>query len=386
MTLVPAKAGGWNEEDTLTSDEMNALQVELLKAIDGQDGGTYDLLSALTFTGAAVNFEGDVTIASLLTVLAGGSLVVAEDGEATIADGANLTFASGSTLTADAGSDLNISGQLDIRPGGQLVVRGGANMALNTGSVLTVEDDATINLAGDLILSGDGNIIVGDDALIIMQGGSILQLQEGSTLSVQALANMTVAATGAITLDRARDVRVADESFTVNVLLTPVGVGYDSGNPIWSYGNDNTLNRFAWIQRIATLGAQNFVTFGLPLRPGDVVTGFIVRVEGGFGGAHGDVPENQPIARLVEIDSDGNVTPIHSKADAQGSLAGYDGVHNITSDVLAHPVAGSVNGRVYMQVLGESGTDAAANKLAILRITVSGTRKTLTGDANTEYR
>jgi hypothetical protein len=395
--LAPAKSGGWNTEDLLLSDELNHLQAELLKAIDGVGGGTYELLEPLVFSGSAsitfgndvtfdgeVDFTGPISFSGNVTHEAGTVVTLAEESGAFEEDGARLVLGATARIRLNArafiefaddayasfleGSTLNLDGLLHMT---------GGEMRLSSGELNLQGASASITNGSSVNVGSLGSIVIGAGSLTI-----------AGTQTVGATGLINVVSGGRIRAARARDIVIDDEAFTVSLLLTPIGVGYDSGNPIWTYGNDGGLTRFAWIQRLTTLGAQNFIAFALPLRPGDVITSFNVRVQGTFAGTgRGALPENQPIARLVEMDSDGNVSVIHQKADAQGSPGAYDAAHNIVSDVgLSHPVAGGASGRLLMQVLGESGDDAVADKRAILRITVSGTRKTLTGDSNTEYR
>lgn len=85
MTLTLAKAGGWSVGEILTSDQMDHIQSELIKAIDGVGGGAYNPSANVTIGGAAEwRFDNDVR------------------------------FRTGSQLLTDSGSQSDFSGQVDF--------------------------------------------------------------------------------------------------------------------------------------------------------------------------------------------------------------------------------------------------------------------------------
>lgn len=99
MTLADPKVGGWANHERLASSEMNAIRTELLKAVDGVGGGTYNLSGPLIFDGDT--FRIDET----LYINLGADLIV--DGD--------VTLRTGSTLTLDAGSawEVNSNGEFN---------------------------------------------------------------------------------------------------------------------------------------------------------------------------------------------------------------------------------------------------------------------------------
>lgn len=76
MTLSLIKPGGWAFGDLLDEDQMNDLQDELIKAIDGVDGGSYTLGGVLTVGGANIHFTGNVFVDDDLLLGTGGSTTV----------------------------------------------------------------------------------------------------------------------------------------------------------------------------------------------------------------------------------------------------------------------------------------------------------------------
>jgi hypothetical protein len=85
VTLTLAKAGGWSIGEILTSDQMDHIQSELIKAIDGSGGGSYSPSANVTIGGAA-EWRFDNTV----------------------------RFRTGSDLLTDAGSQSDFSGQVDF--------------------------------------------------------------------------------------------------------------------------------------------------------------------------------------------------------------------------------------------------------------------------------
>lgn len=73
MTIPLIKPGGWAFGDILDEDQLNDLQDELIKAIDGVDGGSYTLSAPLSIDGAPVSFGSDVTVGDDLILTAAGS-------------------------------------------------------------------------------------------------------------------------------------------------------------------------------------------------------------------------------------------------------------------------------------------------------------------------
>jgi hypothetical protein len=109
----------------------NAIGVQLVKAVDGVDGGTYTLGSALRFQGA------DVEINAGLEVLAAGEINVQSGGLLNILSGGIIDILSGGQLEVSSGAAVTVvsGGLIDILAGG----------ALETNQVedLTIDDDST---------------------------------------------------------------------------------------------------------------------------------------------------------------------------------------------------------------------------------------------------
>ena len=123
MTLALANPLGWAFGEILTSSQQNALQNEVIKALDGVNGGSYTLATALTLLGAGLSLGG---VNHQVT------------GTLSVVNTALLTLLSGGTLTAAAGSTTNLQGTTNVS--GTTTVSGPT----------TVSDPVT--------LSGDGHV------------------------------------------------------------------------------------------------------------------------------------------------------------------------------------------------------------------------------------
>lgn len=95
MTLTAAKVGGWSIGEILTSDQVDHMDAEIVKAVDGTDGGTYNPSANLIFGGA-----GEVRINNVLRILTGADFIVDSGGTATFNELA--TFNDGALFDSDA--------------------------------------------------------------------------------------------------------------------------------------------------------------------------------------------------------------------------------------------------------------------------------------------
>lgn len=108
MTLTAANIGGWSLNEILTSAQMNHLQSELVKALDGEGGGSYVLTAPL-------NLDGDeLQIEDTLRMQAGSALVISGTAVMTAASSSIVDFDSGSFLNISAGADMNIEAGADV--------------------------------------------------------------------------------------------------------------------------------------------------------------------------------------------------------------------------------------------------------------------------------
>jgi hypothetical protein len=354
--LTPAKSGGWNSEDLLTSDEVNHLQAELLKAIDGEGGGTYELLAALIFSAAGAGvefanetlFSGAASVTSTLTIEASAELILAASGAATVHGTA--TFAAGAILALTGGADMTLGNNSTI--------------SLASGALLTIADGADITLSGDMTVTGTGDIIVEDNALVTFKDGSGLDIEDGATLNLQgdltmpATGTVTVASGATVQLARARDLKVASESYLLLIALTPA-----FGSEGWS--REPTSLGARWMMASAD---GSTLYFPLLAPAGDVITSITASIDGGIDGGHsGTPPTDMPIIELVELDLAGTVDIIARRVDPAVGPA-YDDAHDVTINSGAHAVGGhswphTCSGApLYVRVISEGpGGNAQAN-------------------------
>lgn len=97
MTLAPAKPGGWSLNEILTSAQLNALQAEVVKAIDGASGGSYT-------PAAPLSLDGTINIA-------GGTLNVKTGADAIVESGGDLRIKTGAIATVEDIGTLRVADQ-----------------------------------------------------------------------------------------------------------------------------------------------------------------------------------------------------------------------------------------------------------------------------------
>lgn len=127
MTLTAAKVGGWAIGEILTSDQMDFLQAELLKALDGVGGGSYTLGANLTLAGA-----GELRLDNVLRVRTGADLFV--DAGAAFAFNAPGAFNADVDFTADLTFDA--AGTSSYDAGHPITYGALADLLVNSNSVL----------------------------------------------------------------------------------------------------------------------------------------------------------------------------------------------------------------------------------------------------------
>lgn len=149
MTLTKARTtpGGFTNGTKLDESELDHLQDELIKAVDGSGGGSYTLTDALTIGGDTVTIEdlevdgsfGATTASSIVLNSTGGSVVVtagngdanltstnyfarlrSTNSQAEVTAGAKVVITAGTELDIEGATlDFDISGAADIRVGSE---------------------------------------------------------------------------------------------------------------------------------------------------------------------------------------------------------------------------------------------------------------------------
>jgi hypothetical protein len=360
MTLVAVKPGGWDVEEVLTSDQMNALQVELLKAIDGAAGGSYTLTAPLVLDGEAVQFAAT----------------------ATVLDGATLELDDGATLVANDGSIIAVDGgaELNVEDGGEVNVRDGGRIDIEAGADINVTGDINVPTGGEINIKDGGRIDVEENGGINLLDGAALHAIDGSLITLDGTVNMT--ATGELNLASGADIIGADgaqihvfdaedllidSSSLVAFRLTMVPVFIEEstpGTPDWVAEIGGT-----WLMKT---GAGGHILFPLPLRVGDVLVTLRMRIDGsaGPGSNHGSEPGDLPALELIRVDANGVTTSIQTVVDPTTG-ASYGSAHNVSMSggLLPHTILAS--DVYYVRVLAEGPTGGIANATRLCSI--SGT-------------
>lgn len=363
MALTAANPGGWSLHEVLTSPQVNHLQNELLKAVDGVNGGTYTLASPLEFAGA------DVRIAADLEVLSGGE----------------INIQSGAALNVLAGGVLDFSGDLHISSGGELIVESGGLVTFENGSDAVVENTALVDLLGTLDVNGTGSIEVrAGGAINVTSGGDInvtsadvhinggaQVLVDGSILlsatgNLQSNGGDVILATGSLLtlqggasalIEDAEDIVINDAIEGFRTMLVATGAVFG-----WEH---HISTEMTWEQNDVT--AAWGIMFPLAVRPGDTLIDLFVGINPENG--HGALPATMPQIQIVRAALDGSLTPLATRADTSASTGTYEPDHfivlsNASIDSGAMPILAN-DSPIYVIVQGEAG----ANSIAGLEVT-----------------
>lgn len=328
MTLSKPKSGGWAANELLTSSEMNLLQDELVKAVDGVDGGTYTLTAILVFAGFDVQFS------STARVLTGGSMIF------------------------DVGSSLAMSGTMTIAGTGIANMLGASTLNLAATSRITLTDDAKLQLNTDTAIELVGNAAVNVEAgcNVTFESSSLLDLKAGSLLLAQTSAE--------IRLDRSTALTVSGSTLTdFRLPLVPVNGDGSSGQAFEFTPPDG------WIQR-STAGSAHGLVVPLRVSAGDVLDEITLSLNGsnlGFGAGHGaTLPSVQVTLEVIRVGLAGGAIVVATLEGTAGSAAAYDATHTIVLSAMAHTVIATE--AYYVRVLGEEGAGAVIDTTRILSI------------------
>ena len=379
MSLTAANPGGWSLNEVLTSAQMTHLQNELLKAIDGVNGGTYTLASPLQFAGADVRIAADLEVISggeiniqsggALNVLAGGiidfsgDLHISSGGELVVENGGLLTMQNGSDMTVAGTALIDLLGTLDVNGTGSIEVNGGGAINVTSGGDINVTSaDVTINGGGQILLNG-GGLIIGATGFIQANGGDIA-LASGSFINASAGAGINV--------DDAEDITIAASNETFSTLLVPVGaaLGWDMA-PLGG-------GRISWEQN--DVSAARTIVFPLAIPPGDDLVNLFIGLNAENG--HAGLPATMPKCEIVRCDVEGTFTVLATSTDSS-NLVDYEDWHFILLqsgflDSGAMPILATVE-PLYAIVYGEFGANAIIG-LEITSITGNITARSYRGD------
>lgn len=376
MSLAAANPGGWSLNEVLTSTQMTFLQNELLKAIDGVNGGTYTLTAPLSFAGAAVRFAAD------LEVLGTGQINVQSGAEINVLGGARLDVESGAGLHLDIGAELDIDADTDLNAAavftvhgeialatsgpGELSVASGAIINVNSGGRVDLNNGSEMNVEGTGHIDIEGSIEVTTGTVNVFSATGV-SLQSGGRLNALAGSQVIVSAGALMRIEDANELTINASAEGYRLTMTPAF--HDPLVP-WQPTSDASGLR-GWFQ--FDVAARRDIWFALPVVPGDTVIDVFARVNGdpAAGIAHGGVlPTNVPTVELISVDLDG-VRHVHATKNDPTLGASYDSVHNIvlqngttTTGTMPH-LAGA--DPLYVRVRGEQGGSATPG-LALLSI------------------
>jgi hypothetical protein len=159
-------------------------------------------------------------------------------------------------------------------------------------------------------------------------------------------------------------------------LPVPISSGRlnENNDGVWQFrqgsGSDYWLN-----STIGSIAAE--VIFPLPpslVPPGCTVTNARIYVDGSIGAAHGGNVQFPPTLLFEEYEGSlGTRTYQVSQVDTTGGVlaSGYDSIHFWDLPINRTFTIGDITKRWILKVIGESGTNSAASKLALYHLSIS---------------
>ncbi len=326
---------------------LGLIAAELLKAVDGEGGGTY------TLDGDDLEFTGSATF---------------------ILDcAAQLT--AGKVFAIDGHLDLSSSGRINLASGAVIGLNSGATLIAGSGALIELDSGAALNATSGSIIS------VGNGAQLDVANGGIIDLANNSTVELHSGALFAVDSGGIVIFARAADLKVASETCFWRSPMVPQWITLYSNagvvTPAWAV-NDEAASG-GW--DLNDVGAANMIRFPLNRLPGDILTSISMSLNGAAGVGHGGNISGMtmPKIQLVKVSSVGVKTILASATDASASAAAYDADHSVTLDSGTDTVGGmpvTVTGDpLFLEVIGEHGTNAVATTLRLNSIFGQSTSK-----------
>lgn len=345
----------------------NGLATELVKAIDGVDGGTYTLGSVLRFEGADVQIAADLEVVSggEINVQAGGLLNITGDiqvknaGDINVESGGDVHLASGAGLEIDSGAVFLLQGTQNVDSTGVFSLEtAGAQMLVKSGTFISIASGGSIEVAG----------------VLNVNSGGVQNVNSGGRINIESGGSIDVNAGGSITIEDQNDLLINDNGFTARLGMTPAWIESDAGTLTWD--RDPGTPGGDLIQ--TNVGAARIVAFPVCLPPGDDILTISVMLNGNLGAGHASLPGTMPSVSLVSVDVAGTQTTIDTVADSSASVGAYDANHLVTLTLGAPETIDG--GEAYsIVVTGEAGANSVANTLAIRSILVTGTARSFRG-------
>jgi hypothetical protein len=355
----------------------NGLSTELVKAIDGVNGGTYTLGSVLRFEGADVQIAADLEVVNggEINVQAGGLINIT--GDIQVKSSGDINVESGGDINVESGGDIHlVSGAgLELDPGAVFLLEGTQNV---TGQI-NLLSGADLDLASGSTLTNGGAITTSTGATLTVDSGGFLTINGLQTVN----GSIDVNAGGSITIEDQNDLLINSDAVNVRLCMTPTWIETATG---LTWDRTAASPGGALIQTQVDATAQYIAMFPLALPPGDDITAVTVMLHGTIGsaGSHADLPGLMPQVALISVDAAGTQTTISAAAapndgvDASASQAAYDANHTVIwAPASTLTVSGS--NAYYVLVLGEAGSDSQANSLGIRSITVSAVARSFRG-------
>lgn len=359
MTLPLIKPAGWDEEDPLTSDEMNAFQAALVRALDGQDGGTYDLQDDLVFTGdGVVVIDNELSIEPGATLDMDGTLALGGQtdltGQFDVESTGDINVKSGGDINVQSGGavDVESGGRVNVLSGGSVEVASGGDININAGGEINVDGGAQVDVGGDLNVLNGGELNV--------QSGGKIDVESGGDINILSGARIVGSAGAEVQVNDVDDLKINAGSYVFRVALTPMFVGSN-----WAAEVTGTFRNVV----VSSSPPGNTLLFPLRLPLGDTITTLRMTINGGAGGGHGgSAPADRPLLQLCRLNINGTLTQIQSVADPVNTGPSYDIPHQVTMSGGSLPYLINSDELLVVRVIGEGLTGGIDNETSLCSI------------------
>lgn len=366
MSLTAVKPGGWAIGEILTSDQMDALQSEMLKAVDGVNGGSYTLGSSLTFAGADVRIAADLEILSTGQINANSGSEINVDSGAQIDVAGDLNLLSGGDLNVLSGGEIAVDGNIEVASGGIVNLNSGGRMDVNSGADFNVESGATLDLTGTMTVGATGNVNVASGGNVNLQSGADLIAQSGGSILIQSGGALTAQNGATVQVEDSEDLVINDapEEFRHTLVAA-----FHESTGAWDK-IPNSSGELGWYQ--TDVADDRAIWFALATTPGDTLVSVFVRLDGDKeGDGHAALPATRPRVQLLTTDIDGNIQILATVTDSSANVAAYDAPHNVILqsvglDSGTMPQLATIE-PFYVRVYGETGANSEVG-LGILSI------------------
>lgn len=295
MFVRARPTGFWIFGSVVDPLEFEGVDEDRSNALDGKNGGSYTLLTALnlggeglTLSGAKHHVAGTLTVDNLgLIKIASGGTVRADGSTSDIelkvvSNVAKLTVGNTSIVEISGALNMLANGLIAVDNAGGIALASGAELLAQSGAVVQVDAGADVTIAASVDLTGQIQVQSGGD--ITALSGAQLTVSSGATASLQGTTSVSgtmslIGSNNWIQLATARDWDRAASRIRPLTYAQNSGTG-PSDPDVWEAKSDINPPAPCWRTSVMTTsGAQSVIEFE-DLPQGGTIEGAIVTCKG----------------------------------------------------------------------------------------------------------